>query len=306
MRLPSNTPPNHDPEELWRHFSATYFSLRAGLAALAFAFPFVLYAYGKLIHGLDLQPSMSAYFWAATADQCAAFPMRSIFVGFLFAIGVGLYAYKGFTELENVLLNVAGIAAALIAIFPETIKLAEEATDPRIAQLFRDCPAIKVWASQSHWQIHNIAAIGLFVLLGVVAWACAEKTLEFAPETVNDAWFRRTYKTIAIVMLMFPLLGFAVAYAVGLGIYRVFFIEAAGILTFGTYWAVKTRELWLSQLEKEPAKAVQNALARQRRKAAADTQLKVATDKVGTAAGSPDALREGKQLPADKRVGGGK
>ena len=111
MKMLSNTPPPRDSRELWKHFSDTYFALRVGLAALAFAMPLALYLYGRFRHGLDLQPSMSAYFWAAAADQCATFPMRTIFVGFLFAIGVGLFLYKGLTPLENYTLNAAAICA---------------------------------------------------------------------------------------------------------------------------------------------------------------------------------------------------
>lgn len=140
MKMLSNTPPPRDSRELWKHFSDTYFSLRAGLAFLAFVMPFVLYLYGKFGHGLDLQPSMSAYFWAAVKDQCATFPMRTILVGFLFAIGVGLYVYKGLTPLENSLLNAAAICAALVAIYPERLSLAEADSDQRLAQLFKTCP----------------------------------------------------------------------------------------------------------------------------------------------------------------------
>ena len=39
----------------------------------------------------------------------------------------------------------------------------------------------------------------------------------------------------------------------------MFFIEAAGVWTFGVYWAVKGRELALSRLEKDPPGAVQQA-----------------------------------------------
>jgi hypothetical protein len=228
MQIPRNTPPANDPQELVRHFSATYFSLRLGLAILAFGFPFVLFAYGRLRHGLDLQPSMSAYFWAAAAaDQCATFPMRTLFVGFLFAIGVGLYAYKGFTPLENVLLNVAGVCAAMVAIFPETIVPEDAKTDPRIDKLFQTCPAVKAWAEQDPMLIHYAAAVGLFVLLAIVSWRCAEKTLDYAPDTVDIDWFRRAYKIIAVGMLVFPLPGLAVAWALGLwDTHKVFFIEA--------------------------------------------------------------------------------
>ena len=280
MQIPHNNPPN-DPQDLVRHFSATYFALRTGLAVLAFAFPFVLFAYGKWRHGLDLQPSMSAYFWAAaTSEQCATFPMRTIFVGFLFAIGVGLYVYKGFTPLENMLLNVAGVCAAVVATFPETIVPEDAKTSPRIDALFQTCPAVKVWAAQDPMHIHYAAAVGLFLLLAFVSWRCAEKTLDYAPETVDVEWFRRAYKIIAIGMVVFPLPGLAVAWALGLWDWKVFFIEAAGILTFGIYWALKSRELWLSQPEKEPVKAVENARRRQQRKA--DAAVSKATAPTGS------------------------
>ena len=75
MKMLSNAPPT-DSRELFKHFSDTYFSLRTVLAGLAFAMPFILYFYGKWRHGLDLQPSMSAYFWAAaTASQTCPSPI---------------------------------------------------------------------------------------------------------------------------------------------------------------------------------------------------------------------------------------
>lgn len=261
MKLPSNTPPPKDSRELWKHFSDTYFSLRMGLALLAFAMPFVLYLYGKFRHGLDLQPSMSAYFWAAAKDQCATFPMRTIFVGFLFAIGVSLYVYKGLTTLENYLLNAAGVCAALVAIYPERLSLTEG--DQRLAQLFESCPAVKTWAALPSLPIHYIAAVALFVLLAIVAWFCASKSLEYLPAGNDPTKFRRTYKGIAIAMILFPIAGVVVAFVFGIASHNVFFIEAAGILTFGIYWAVKSRELALSKLERDPVEAVQHAAHRQ-------------------------------------------
>ena len=262
MKMLSNTPPR-DSRELWKHFSDTYFSLRAGLALLAFAMPFVLYLYGKFRYGLDLQPSMSAYFWAAAGDQCATFPMRTIFVGFLFAIGVGLYIYKGLTPLENSLLNVAALCASLVAIYPERLSLTEAGSDQRVAQLFESCPAVKVWATLPSLPIHYMAAVILFVLLAIIAWFCANKSLEYLPAGHDPAKFRRSYRGIAIAMIVFPIAGFAVAFLFGVASDKIFFIEAAGILTFGVYWAVKSRELALSRLERDPVEALQHATERQ-------------------------------------------
>jgi hypothetical protein len=264
MKFLSNTPPPIDYRELWNHFSKTYLSLRAGLYWLALSMPFVLYLYGKFRHGLDLQPSMSAYFWAAAQDpsatfQCATFPMRSIFVGYLFAMGVGMFAYKGLTELENFLLNAAALCAFTIAIYPERISPNEAAIDPRVAHLFECCPAVKAWAELPNLPIHYMAAIILFVLLAIVSWFCAHNSLKYLPPDHDKAKFQRVYKIIAIAMILFPIPGLAVAFLLGVSSHKVFFIEAAGVVTFGTYWFVKTHELKLSSLESDPVEAVKHA-----------------------------------------------
>lgn len=261
MKMPSNEPPPHDSRELSRHFSDTYFSLRFGLAALAFAMPVVMYAYGKFRHGLDLQPSLSAYFWAAAGDQCATFPMRTLFVGFLFAIGISLYVYKGLTTLENWLLNAAAVCAAVVAIFPERLSLTDAPRDERLTQLFAACPAVKAWAMEPSVPLHYVAAVTLFVLLAIIAWFCANKSLDYLPPGNDAKKFKRTYRILAIAMILFPVAGLAVGLVLGMG-YSVFFIEALGIWTFGTYWLVKSRELALSRLEKDPDHAVAHAKER--------------------------------------------
>lgn len=264
MKILSNTPPPRDSKELWNHFSKTYMSLRAGLFLLAFTMPFALYLYGKFRYGLDLQPSMSAYFWAAAQDQCATFPMRTIFVGYLFAIGVGLFAYKGLTNLENSLLNGAALCAFMVAIYPEQLTLTDAA---------ESCPAVKAWAALPSLPIHLTAAIILFVLLAIVSWFCADKSLEYLPPGNDPATFRSAYRIIAIAMILFPIAGYAVAFLLGLLSDKVFFIEAAGVLTFGAYWFVKTRELKLSSLERDPGEAVRHASHRQTVEVQAEKQV---------------------------------
>lgn len=256
MAMLSNDPPAKDTRELWKHFSGTYFSLRLALALFAAFLPLVLWLCGKY-YGLDLRASMSGYFWAAAdGGQCAAFPMRTIFVGFLFAIAICLYAYKGLTPRENTLLNLAAICAFLVALFPERLALADADHDQQVKALFDTCPAVKAWASADHWPIHFPAAITLFVLLAVVAWSCANKSLEYLPPARGPAWYHRIYQWIAVAMLLFPVSGIAVAYFLGAASDWIFFIEAAGIATFAVYWIVKTFELYWSSLEHAPHKAL--------------------------------------------------
>ncbi|MEM7252551.1 MAG: hypothetical protein AAF493_14140 [Pseudomonadota bacterium] len=258
MNILSNQPPESDSQALWKHFSDTYFTLRLGLSLLALAMPITLYLYGKLIHGLPLQPSMSAYFWAADVEHCATFPMRTIFVGFLLAIGTGLYLYKGLTGLENTLLNLAAICAALVAIFPESLDAANPGNDARLAALLEACPAVKRWATEvPQTYIHAGAAIVLFILLAAVAWFCASKSLAYLPDHHNPTRFERTYAVLAIAMIAFPAIGLGIAALLDLEPYRVFIIETLGVMTFGIYWLVKSRELALSHLESDPGLAIE-------------------------------------------------
>lgn len=265
MKVLSNTPPPGESEELRKHFSTSYLWMRRGLYCLAFTMPFVLFFYGKFRHDLDFQPSMSAYFWAATQDQCATFPMRTVFVGYLYATGVGLLFYKGLTNLETVLLKGAALCAFAVATYPEQLLTSEQRLnpnlpiDPLVKQLFINCPAIQDWAMLSSSKIHLMAAILLFVLLAIVAWFCAEKSLTYLPPGHNRKHFRNIYRGIAIAMLLFPFVGYAIALLLDLLSSKVFFIEAAGVLTFGFYWFVKTRELKLSDLDRDPAVAIKHA-----------------------------------------------
>lgn len=265
--LMNNEPPPADEQELWGHFSETYFSLRLGLAVLAFAFPAVLYFWGRFVHDLPLQPSMSAYFFAARASaeagamQCAEFPMRTFFVGGLCAIATGLHLYKGLTQRENTLLNAAAICALLVASFPERITGKDLAGDERVMQLVKDCPAVLEWANrQPELPIHFAAAAALFVLLGIVAWQCACHSLSYLPaqHKHREPMLRRAYRVLAVLMFVCPVTGFALAALLARGSSVVFFVEMAGIWTFGGYWALKTWELSLSRLERDPGAAVRN------------------------------------------------
>lgn len=239
------------------HFYGTYFSLRIGLALLAFTLPITLYFAGSFFYGLPLQASLSAYFYAAAEGQCATFPMRTIFVGYLFAIGFGLYLYKGLTPLENRLLNVAGVCTVLLAIFPERITTAEAATDSRIALLFQNCPAVEQWAEvQTLWLIHYAAGAGLFVMLAVVTWVCACKTLDYLPPQKGSATlFRLVYRALSVLMLALPLSAYWLVTSSTNSANTLFYVELAAIWTFGVYWVVKSRELALSGLEHDPAMA---------------------------------------------------
>ncbi|WP_316149593.1 hypothetical protein [Cupriavidus sp. BIC8F] len=230
------------------HVQNTYKSLRLGLAVLAIALPVLLYGIGKGLYGLELQRSMSAYFFAATARQCSLFPLRTVFVGVLCAISVGLYLYKGFSWQENLALNAAGIFGTCVALFPERL----DPDDARLVGLFRACPDLVAVAAaqQGAMPVHFLAAGAMFACLAYVAIFRAKDTLQYLPlEKTDDARERRkrryarTYRALGGLMVAFPLVGLVLSWVMGQRYAAVFFVEAAGIWTFGAYWIVKSKEM---------------------------------------------------------------
>src|ERR1700733_14650519 len=104
-----------EPDQLRQNIMATYFSLRIGIAAVGIALPLVVGIVGYFYAHVCLQRSISAYYHAVGPTGHS---MRNWFIGSLFVIGVFLYLYKGFSMLENILLNVGGLLAVLIALVP--------------------------------------------------------------------------------------------------------------------------------------------------------------------------------------------
>ena len=203
---------------------ATYFSVRMGTGVTGAAFPFVLWFGGKFWAGLPLQDSMSAYYFATLNGRS----MRDWFVGLLFSIGISLYLYKGFTHKEDIALNLAGVMAVCVAVFP----------------MQWNC------GSECHrFSVHGACAVILFVCMAFVAVFCADDTLQFIDDPKIRARYKRIYVFLGIVMLASPLMAFALISLFHERSHLVFAVEAGGILAFAAYWLVKSKELTLSQVE---------------------------------------------------------
>ena len=203
-------------DELANHVFSTYTSIRYGIAAIAVAFPLWLFL-GGYLQGMDLQPSMSAYYWATVGTE---YPMRIWFVGILFVVAAFLYLYKGFTPFENYALNVAGVCAFGVAVVP---------------MCQNQCPTFTT---------HGTLAILLFLCIAYVSVARATDTLVLVADETLQARYRRTYRILGGVMVASPLTAFVTTTVLtGSTTRYVFFIETAGIYAFAAYWGLKSREL---------------------------------------------------------------
>jgi hypothetical protein len=209
------------PKDLSNQVSATYKMLRYGLAAIAFAFPIVLWIGGYLRAELPLAGSMSAYY------HDGAGVMRNEFVGILFAVGALLFAYQGYSEFEDWALNFAGIFALGIAVFPMKWP---ESTD-------------------SSFSLHGAFAISFFVCIAYVCIWRAGDTLPLIDDKAMRERYRLVYRILGVAMVVCPFLAWALISFMPFRKSAIFFVELAGIYVFATYWIIKTHEARKSDVD---------------------------------------------------------
>jgi hypothetical membrane protein len=235
------------PRTIEQQIKNTYFALRIGAAVIAFAFPLLLWGGGKLA-GFTLRDSMSAYYWATPAQLCACGgsqgpscqakgseavvalttpgaltfqpgTMRSWFVGLLFAIGTLLYVNQGHSRKEDWALNLAGLLAVGIALFPMR------------------------WDCYTHsFSPHGFCAISFFICIAFVSAICSRDTLALIKDANVRARYRRTYIGLAIVMVVSPIAAYGFNFVTSQHS-AVFWAELFGIYAFAAYWCVKTKEM---------------------------------------------------------------
>lgn len=216
---------NHD--KLQQNILSSYFNLRIGIGLMALCFPLVLWIGGSLMH-IGIQDSMSAYYHAAQDGRS----MRDYFVGFLFAIGVFLYLYKGNSTAENILLNLAGMFAIGVAVFPMEWACGDT------------CKKIS---------LHGISAISLFIAIAAVCLFCASNTLHMLNDEALAARFRKGYYALGVCMVLSPLAAYLLAVVFRRLEGYTYIAEASGIAVFAIFWAVKSYELSLSKAERMAA-----------------------------------------------------
>jgi hypothetical protein len=215
-------------DKLRRHIESTYLSLRIGIAVIGAGLPLVLWVGGMRIAEASLLGSMSAYYHTG---------MRDVFVGALCAVGVALYLYKGFSRGENISLNLAGVLAVCVAVFPT--RSGEE------------------WELVNY--VHVIAAVLFFVCLAYVSVFHASDTLRLIRDADRARLLQRWYRILGAAMLASPLFALAAAWLLRSRAGEtssVFFIEAFGVWAFAAYWLVKSWELQQTSADRAAARGI--------------------------------------------------
>ena len=212
--------------ELKEHVAGTYHSIRLGIAGVAIALPFLLWIGGRVRAGLPLQQSMSAYYHSGNGA------MRDVFVGVLCAVGIVLFLYKGFTHLENHALNLAGLFLVAVAMFPTELDAA---------------------GAERSVSVHGTSAVLFFLCIAYVCLFRAEDTVAEIRNERRQRWYRGTYKSMGVLMIVFPLSAVLLSLLLqprSEGRATIFFAEMAAVLVFGAYWILKSYEIRQSSVDR--------------------------------------------------------
>jgi len=171
----------------------TYRYLRVGVVAMAVLLGVSVGIEIAVGPALGILDSISAYYYT---------PVRGVFVGSLLAVGLGLVAIKGREGPEDVMLNLAGMLAPLVAFVPTPISVTvagfevDQRTVPAalVPAVENNVAALLVlgvaglafaWATVGHGRTgsaHRRSLAGALVLLaGIAAWfgLARESFLEF-------------------------------------------------------------------------------------------------------------------------------
>jgi hypothetical protein len=217
-----------------RQITSTYRALRLGLAALALSYPLVLSVGAWLLVHLPLARSLSEYYhvFDPARLEYGKGVMRDAFVGLLFAQAALLYAYKGYTKLEDWALNLAAVMAVGIAIFP----MAWPDPDGGFSV-----------------SLHGGCAALFFVGIAYVCIFRAQDTLSLVADEKRRKRYRFIYRLQGLAMLLLPLVIMLIYSFSTRNNSAIFWIELSSIYTFASYWLVKSHEAQSSQLEQKAA-----------------------------------------------------
>jgi hypothetical protein len=219
--------------ELQEHMLWTYYGVRVGLAVIGISLPLIVLFAGGVLHHVWLEPSISRYYYTQGLPFLTT---RDLFVGGLLAIGACLYLYKGFSNKENIALNLAGVFAAGVALFPTA-----------------DTPDHRGFAST----LHAGSAVLFFICIAYVSLFRSQDTLRLLPESLRASYARRYFWT-GLALIASPLAAVFLSFALEpTSRFRtiVFWLESLAVWAFAAFWIVKTLEMRESDAEKRALNA---------------------------------------------------
>jgi hypothetical protein len=201
---------------------------RRAIGWLGILLPFVLILGSLLFDNCCvLQPSISHYYYTN---------MREIFVGVLCSVSLFLFTYKGYTPMDSLAANAAGIFCLGIALFP---------TNPM--EFPCQQPVVSIVFFEGQGLVHYIFAALFFTTLALTSFFLFTKRSKDITRRTPEKYKRNVvYRLCAVAMglsLLTILLGKFV-WKVPAESHLTFWMEALALLAFGVSWLTKGEALF--------------------------------------------------------------
>lgn len=212
-------------DDIKTHMLSTYVSLRRLILFVTLTFLVTLTAY-RLSGSEQHRNSISAYYY----HDNSVFRMKDVFVGALTAVALLLIAYQGYTDRERWALDLAGVGLLAVVAFP----MDDPSGDP-------GRPSSKVELA------HYTGAVTFFLAVSYVCLFRAHDTLAVMRDEGRRTMFANLYRVTGMLLLAVPVAGIVLMQFS----WWLYGVEYAGVVVFLAYWAIKSTELKLTQLETE-------------------------------------------------------
>jgi uncharacterized protein DUF998 len=225
----------------------SYQTIRRAIGWLGILLPFGL-VLGSFILGQCsvIQPSISHYYYTN---------MREVFVGTLCAVSLFLFSYKGFSLMDSMSANIAGLFALGVALFPTDIICENDG--------YHACQnyIVSLTNIPFHATIHFTCAACFFVTLALMSIFLFTKSNQIKEKQTAQKRKRNiVYVVCGVIMILSIVI---------LGIYFiengnkdsriVFSLETLSLLAFGISWLTKGEALFG---DKPPEKDQNNVTVR--------------------------------------------
>lgn len=222
--------PNYEQLEKENKLVLSYITVRKLIGILGFLFPLILVLGSIIIGGCkEIQNSISNYYHTN---------MRDVFVGYVCALSIFMFSYKGYDITDRIVSALAGIFGVIVALMPTNLK---------INFIDNSIPQCNIWCDVERHSvigtIHLVAA-GLFIL-SMAYFTFFLFTKGETNPTSEKIIRNRIYKTTGYIMLAcitILLIFFVLPDNLTQSFLKykpIFWLETIAFVAFGFSWLVK-------------------------------------------------------------------
>ena len=193
----------------------SYLFPRRSIGIIGVTLPLALIIGKLLVNGNGLLGSISGYYYTG---------VRGVFVGAMCAVGVFLLSYRGYGIVDDIVADIAAIAAIGVAWFPTTPSGVITAKNRLVADM------------------HVGFAAVFFLTLAFFCFFVFTKTDESRTPTPRKIWRNRVYIASGTVILLCLVVTVVLGLFIGSqveSLHPLLWLESVAILAFGVSWMTK-------------------------------------------------------------------